>query len=49
MSRFGVGEMRKYANEEEYEPVLDDEERSEEEKELEEWEETLNELRRNPL
>jgi hypothetical protein len=41
--------MRKYANEDEYEPVLDCEEISDEDKELEEYEETLDELRRNPL
>jgi len=34
---------------EDYEPDLELEEKSDEDKELEEWEETLDELRRNPL
>ena len=41
--------MRKYANDNDYEPDLDREEKSDEDKELEEWEETLDDLRRNPL
>jgi hypothetical protein len=34
---------------EDYEPSLDSEEISDEDRELEEYEDTLNELRRNPL
>jgi hypothetical protein len=41
--------MRKYANEEDDEPDLEREEMSEEDRELEEWEKTLDDLRRNPL
>ena len=41
--------MRKYASDDDYEHDLDREEMSDEDKELEEYEETLDELRRNPL